>query len=89
MAIKAQAPVLPIVLVGTNDLLPMNSFHLRPGQVRMIIGEPIPTAGMVPREMDKLAANVREVMAAIYYSHAKVSDPGAASGVDTKGSLVL
>ena len=29
MAIKAQAPVVPIVLVGTYELLPMNSFHLR------------------------------------------------------------
>ena len=39
------------------NLLPMNSFHLRPGRVQMIIGEPIPTTGMVPREMDELAAN--------------------------------
>jgi 1-acyl-sn-glycerol-3-phosphate acyltransferase len=70
MAIKAQAPVVPVVLIGTNELLPMNSFHLRPGAVRMVVGEPIPTTGMVPRDMDKLAAHVREVMAAIYYSHA-------------------
>ena len=69
MAIKAQAPVVPIVLVGTYEHLPMNSFHLRPGQVKMIIGEPISTTGMVPREMDKLAAQVREVMAE-YLLHA-------------------
>ena len=56
MAIKAQAPVVPIVLVGTYELLPMNSFHLHPGVVEMIIGEPISTKGMVPRDMDKLAA---------------------------------
>lgn len=90
MAIKAQAPMVPIVLVGTNDLLPMNSFHLRPGNVRMIIGEPIPTVGMVPRDMDKLAGHVREVMAAIYYSHAaslgchpeQSESVGRASGVE-------
>jgi 1-acyl-sn-glycerol-3-phosphate acyltransferase len=68
MAIKAQAPVVPIVLVGTYELLPMNSFHLRPGRVDMIVGEPISTVGMVPRDMDKLAARVRQVMSDIYYS---------------------
>src|SRR5215472_5714466 len=68
MAIKAHAPVVPIVLVGTNELLPMNSFHLRPGQVEMIIGEPISTAGLVPRQMDELAARARQIMADIYYA---------------------
>jgi 1-acyl-sn-glycerol-3-phosphate acyltransferase len=88
MAIKAQAPVVPIVLVGTYELLPMNSFHLRPGRVEMIVGEPIPTKGMVPREMDKLAARVREVMATMYYSRAKVPAPELAVDVNARGSVV-
>jgi len=67
-------------------LLQMNSFHLRPGHVQMIIGEPIQTTGMAPREMDKLAERVREVMARIYYEHAKVPAPEAAVGTD--GSMV-
>jgi 1-acyl-sn-glycerol-3-phosphate acyltransferase len=73
MAIKAQAPVVPVVLVGTYELLPMNSFHLRPGRVEMIIGEPIPTTGMVPRQMDELAARARQIMSDIYYAHANLS----------------
>ena len=68
MAIKAQAPIVPIVLVGTYELLPMNSFHLCPGPVDMIIGEPIPTTGMVPRQMDELASRVRKVMYDTYYA---------------------
>ena len=75
MAIKAQAPVVPVVLVGPYELLPMNSFHLRPGEVEMMIGEPISTEGMVPRQMDKLAARVKEVMANMYYSRSKVQAP--------------
>ena len=67
MAIKAQAPVVPIVLVGTYELLPMNSYHLRPGRVEMVIGEPIPTTGMVPRKMDELAARVHKIMHDMYY----------------------
>jgi 1-acyl-sn-glycerol-3-phosphate acyltransferase len=80
MAIKAQAPVVPIVLVGTYELLPMNSFHLRPGRVDMIIGEPIPTVGMVPREMDKLSARVREVMLSMYKSRIAVLPRGPERG---------
>jgi 1-acyl-sn-glycerol-3-phosphate acyltransferase len=66
MAIKAQAPIVPIVLVGTYELLPMNSFHVRPGRVQMIICEPIPTTGMAPKQMDELAERVRQVMDSTY-----------------------
>ena len=86
MAIKAQSPIVPIVLVNTYELLPMNSFHLRPGKVQMIIGEPIQTKGMMPREMDKLAERVRQEMADIYYEHAKVPAPESATKTD--GSMV-
>lgn len=74
VAIRAQAPVVPLVLVDTCALLPMNSFHVRPGMVELIAAKPIPSAGMKPREMEKLASQVRDVIARTYYSRAKV-DP--------------
>jgi hypothetical protein len=43
---------------------------------------------MLPREMDKLATRVREVMAEMYYSRSNVSAPEVASDVDAKGSVV-
>jgi 1-acyl-sn-glycerol-3-phosphate acyltransferase len=73
MAIKAQAPVIPIVIVGTYELLPMNSFHLRPGKAQMIICEPIPTKGMAPRQMDELSARVRKIMSEVYDAHSELS----------------
>jgi len=39
--------------------------------VEMIIGKPIPTAGMRAHDMDKLAARVRDVIAEMYNSRAK------------------
>ena len=81
MAIKAQAPVVPIVLVGTYELLQMNSFHLRPGDVRMVICQPVPTIGMVPRQMEQLSARVRQVMHDTYYAHADVQAPADAPAV--------
>ena len=70
VAIRVQAPVVPIAIVGTYEMLPMNSFHVVPGDVRLIIGEPIPTTGLRLRDMDKLAAQVRQTIAAMYDSHA-------------------
>lgn len=73
VAIRAQAPVVPIALVGTYEMLPMNSFHLKPGTAQLIIGEPISTAGMKVREMDALAQQTREAVAQLYYSRARVA----------------
>src|ERR1019366_1194408 len=86
MAIKAQAPVVPVVLVGTYEHLPMNGFHIRPGRVEMIVGAPISTKGMVPREMDKLATRARDGMAEMYYSRATLSQP---RGSPTVSSSVI
>ena len=71
VAIRAQAPIVPIAIVGTDGALPMNSFHLVPGEVEMIIGEPIPTTGLRVRDMDKLTAQVRQAIAEMYYSRSK------------------
>jgi len=67
-AIAEQVPVVPVAIVGTYELLPMNSFHVLPGEVEMIIGRPIATTGMRLRDMDKLAAQVREAIAEMYDS---------------------
>jgi 1-acyl-sn-glycerol-3-phosphate acyltransferase len=88
MAIKAQAPVVPIALVGTYEHLPMNSYHLRPGRVEMIVGEAISTKGMVPREMDKLSAHVREVMAEMYYSRSQVCPPPLLADISADGPVL-
>ena len=91
VAIRAQAPVVPMAIVGTYELLPMNSFHMIPGDVSLVIGEPIATKGLRPRDMEKLAAQVRQVIAELYDSHARRSSRAPASEsnavVNTQGEL--
>jgi 1-acyl-sn-glycerol-3-phosphate acyltransferase len=70
-AIAEQVPVIPIAIVGTYELLPMNSFHALPGPVHVIIGRPIETTGMRLRDLDKLAAQVRAAIAEMYNWRAK------------------
>ena len=80
VAIRAQAPIVPIALVGTDGALPMNSFHLVPGEVGMIIGQPIPTAGLRVRDMDKITMQLRQAIADMYYSRSKSAPLPEASG---------
>jgi 1-acyl-sn-glycerol-3-phosphate acyltransferase len=75
VAIKAAVEIVPIVLVGTRERLPMNSFHIVPGDVEMLIGDPISIAGLVPRDMDALAARVQSEFENTYYSRAAYPDP--------------
>jgi 1-acyl-sn-glycerol-3-phosphate acyltransferase len=79
VAIRAHAPVVPVVIVGTYELAPMNSFHVRPGSVQLILGKPIPSAGMKPRDMEKMARQVHDVIAETYYSRARVTRPTPAN----------
>ena len=70
-AIAEQVPVIPIAIVGTYELLPMNSFHALPGPVDVVIGQPIATTGMRLRDMDRLATQVRDAIAEMYTSRAR------------------
>lgn len=75
VAIKGGVPIVPMALVGTYEALPMNSYVIRPHPVRLIIGKPISTEGMNPRDMDTLAAKVQKAIEDLYYPNAYVADP--------------
>ena len=47
-AIKAQADVVPLVLVGTFEMLRMNTYHMMPHPIRLVVADPIPTRGWPP-----------------------------------------
>lgn len=67
LAIKAQAEIVPIALVGTYDLLPMNTYHIKCQPLEMRVGEPIPTTGLTLHDTEAVSAKVR---AAIENLHA-------------------
>ena len=62
IAIKSGKPVVPITLNGVREVLPIHSWTLRPGDVEMILHEPIPTAGMHTDSAPALAAQVRNAI---------------------------
>jgi 1-acyl-sn-glycerol-3-phosphate acyltransferase len=74
-AIKAQAPIVPMVIVGAFEALRMNTYVIHPGPFRLIVGQPIPTAGLVSRDMEALSNRVREAMRELYYANSGRTRP--------------
>jgi 1-acyl-sn-glycerol-3-phosphate acyltransferase len=62
LAIKAQVDIVPVALVGTYELLPMNTYHIKSRPLEMRVGEPIATAGYTLRNMDELSDKVHEAV---------------------------
>jgi len=73
-AVKAQVDVIPIVLIGTYEMLKMNSYHIKPGPIQMVVGSPLSTAGMSTRDIAKITERARTVMGDLYYSRCLVPD---------------
>jgi len=69
MAIKAQVPIVPITLVGTYELLPIHVYALHPRPLLLIVGDPIPTTGLNPREADALTQRLYESISKTYMEH--------------------
>jgi 1-acyl-sn-glycerol-3-phosphate acyltransferase len=65
LAIKAQADIVPIALVDTFDLLPMDTYHIKCQPLEMRVGEPVSTVGLTLRDMDEVSAKVRAAIEAL------------------------
>ena len=67
LAIKAQVDIVPVALVGTYELLPMNTYHIKSRPLEMRVGQPISTAGWQMHDMEGLSAQVHKAIEDLYY----------------------
>lgn len=65
MAIKAQAPIVPVSVQGARDAMRKGSAIVRPVTVSIRVGAPIETAGLGVDDRDALIATTRERIAAL------------------------
>jgi 1-acyl-sn-glycerol-3-phosphate acyltransferase len=72
VAIKSGIDIIPMALVGTFELLPMNTYHIQPRPLQLLVGEPISSKGYTSRQVDQLSAVVRKAIEDLYYSKAEV-----------------
>lgn len=67
LAIKAQVDIVPVALVGTYELLPMNTYHIRCRPLEMRVGAPISTQGLTGHDMEALSEKVRRAVLDLHY----------------------
>jgi 1-acyl-sn-glycerol-3-phosphate acyltransferase len=73
LAIKAQVDIVPIALVGTYELLPMDTFHIKSRPLEMRVGNPIATTGLSLRNMEELSQKVQRALENMYYTQEEVA----------------
>lgn len=59
MALKAQAPVVPVAISGTRAAMRKGSLWIQPVRIRVAIGSPVETAGLTLDDRDALTVTVR------------------------------
>jgi 1-acyl-sn-glycerol-3-phosphate acyltransferase len=73
-AIRAQADVVPMAMIGTYETLKMNTWHIKPRPLRLLIGSPIRTLGLSVRNTEALTEQAREAIAGLYYANTSLPD---------------
>ncbi|HTI36577.1 MAG TPA: lysophospholipid acyltransferase family protein [Vicinamibacterales bacterium] len=63
MALKAQAPIVPIAIAGARDAMRKGSPIIYPVTIRIRLGAPIETAGLTLDDRDALVARARAAVA--------------------------
>ena len=66
MAIKANVDIVPIALIGTYELLPMDTFHIKSRPLEMRVGSPISTSEWTLRDLQGLSAKVQREVEGLY-----------------------
>jgi 1-acyl-sn-glycerol-3-phosphate acyltransferase len=65
MALKGQAPIVPVAITGARDALRKGSFLIYPVRIVVRFGPPIETAGLGLPDRDALMARARTAVAAL------------------------
>ena len=65
IAVRSGVPLVPMSLIGTREVLPFGSGHIRSGTVIMRIGDPISTEAASDRDRARLTAEARSRVVAL------------------------
>jgi 1-acyl-sn-glycerol-3-phosphate acyltransferase len=65
LAIAAQVPIVPVYVHHTFEILPKGARVLHPRPIRLLVGRPIPTAGLTMDARERLREQTRAAMLAL------------------------
>src|SRR5690606_14463243 len=69
LAVDTQETLLPLVVVGAGPLMPPGTIRLRPGLIRIFVGEPVSAAGMSVDDVPALKTQIYDQMKEILVRH--------------------
>ena len=64
-ALQLGVPVIPVAVIGGRQIMPKHSWKIRPGRMRVVVGEPIAVAGLAFDARDGLVERARTAVAAL------------------------
>jgi 1-acyl-sn-glycerol-3-phosphate acyltransferase len=70
MALKGQAPVVPVAISGAREAMRKGSFVIRPVRIVIRFGAPIETVGLDLQDRDALIAQARTAVASLLQDQA-------------------
>ena len=65
LALQLGVPVIPVAVIGGRQIMAKNRMRIRSGRMRVVVGEPIPVAGMTFDARDRLVERTRTAIAAL------------------------
>ncbi len=87
LAIKGQAPVVPMAISGARGAMRKGSFVIRPVTVRVRLAPPIETAGLTLADRETLTARVRAEIERLLTGADETSPAESPAAADRRGSM--
>jgi 1-acyl-sn-glycerol-3-phosphate acyltransferase len=84
LAIQSGAPIVPISIIGSGEIMPKRSLKVKPGRVKLVIDKPIDTKDYTLENRQELIERVRQVIIRNYDVH---RNTGTASLKDVQPEL--
>ena len=85
MAIKAQAPIVPVAIQGGRAAMRKGSWLIRPVLTRVHVGQAMETTGIGLEQRDELIARVRAAIEALMHSDPQRAELPATSNASVHG----
>lgn len=78
LALQAGIPIVPVSIEGARRVLPSDGFKVRPGTIRIDVGDPIPTEGLTVADRDALMERAHRAVVALNIAAGGVGDGSVA-----------
>lgn len=69
IAVDTQLPIVPLVVIGAGKLMPPGTVDLRPGKIKIIVGDEIDVTGLSTSDVSSLKQKTFEIMHAMITTH--------------------